>query len=231
MARISPARAHVMRTLAAAAPAEEVTPAHANQYELMLAQLTEHKRRLKQVKSIERKIELKRQLLPDYAPWVEGVLTGGKGQQDDVLMTIMVWHIDVGEVAMALPIAEYALKHGLTLPDQYKRDLACLLAEEVAELSIKQHAAGELVDIGSLLQIEELTRAKDMPDEVRAKLHKAAGYGLCATDKPAALEHFKRALQLYDKVGVKKDIEKLERELKNTAFAGTGEGQKSAPSA
>lgn len=229
MARISPARAHYLRVTAAQQPSTDDAPAHANEYELVLAQLAEHKRRLKQIESIERKIELKRELLPIYAPWIEGVLAGNSGRQDDVLMTIMVWHIDVGDLAGALPIAQYALTHNLTLPDQYKRNLPCLLAEEAAELALKQHAAGEPVDIDSLQQVDALTHELDMPDEVRAKLHKAIGYALIATDPATALEHLQRALQLHDKVGVKKDIERLERTLKNTAPAGDGEGQPSAP--
>ena len=59
-----------------------------------------------------------------------------------------------------------------------------------------------------------------MPDEVRAKLHKAIGYGLAASDPAKALDHLRRALQLFANVGVKKDIERLERELKNSATGG-----------
>lgn len=38
----------------------------------MLMQLAEHRRRLKQIQSIERKIEVKRQLLPEYAAYIQG---------------------------------------------------------------------------------------------------------------------------------------------------------------
>jgi len=67
----------------------------------------------------------------------------------------------------------------------------------------------------------KLTESEDMPDEVRAKLHKAIGYALNETDKPAALEHLIRALNLHEKVGVKKDIEVLEREIKNATKTST----------
>ena len=76
-----------------------------------------------------------------------------------------------------------------------------------------------------------------MPDQVRAKLHKAMGLHLVRTataadDNPetvpagaakaaraAALDHLRRALALNDKCGVKKDIERLERELKKATEA------------
>ncbi|MBN4688500.1 terminase, partial [Escherichia coli] len=114
----------------------------ANAYELMLAKLAEDRRRLKEVQSIERKIEIKRQILPDYAPWVQGALEAGRGGQDAVLMTVMVWRIDVGDFAGALDIAAYALRHGLVLPDQYQRDAATLIAEEIADQALASFSAG-----------------------------------------------------------------------------------------
>ncbi|WP_269059049.1 phage terminase small subunit, partial [Ralstonia solanacearum] len=46
---------------------------------------------LKQVQSVERKAELKRKLLPEYAAWIRGVLDADTGAQDEVFMTVMVW--------------------------------------------------------------------------------------------------------------------------------------------
>ncbi|MBJ9626084.1 terminase, partial [Burkholderia multivorans] len=80
--------------------------------------------------------------------------------------------------------------------------------------------AGEPIQVEPLLDIEQLTALADMPDEVRAKLHKAIGYGLAASHPASALDHLRRALQLFANVGVKKDIERLERELKNSASGG-----------
>lgn len=221
----SPAKAHFMRKSAASSQAAE-TPAHANanQYELMLMKLAQDKRRLKEVQSIERKAEVKREILPEYVPWVEGVLTGEQGVQDDVLMTAMVWRTDVGDLVGALEIGRYAIAHKLAMPDQYARSTGCILAEEFAGMSLKAMAAGSAADTDALIAVDELTNGEDMPDEVRAKLHKAIGLGLSATDKPAALEHLRRAFSLHDKAGVKKEIERLERDLKNSADTENGDG-------
>ncbi|MDY8569877.1 phage terminase small subunit, partial [Escherichia coli] len=35
---------------------------------------------------------------------------------DDILMTVMLWRLDTGDIAGALEIARYALKYGLTMP-------------------------------------------------------------------------------------------------------------------
>lgn len=54
-----------------------------------------------------------------------------------------------------------------------------------------------------------------MPDIVRAKLHKITGYvQRDAGQLPEALAHLQRAIQLERTIGVKKDIEQLERQLK-----------------
>ena len=215
---VSPAKAHFMRATAAQAAAQvgaRNPMRNATGYELMLAQLDAHKRRLKQIQSIQRKIEVKRELLGEYTPYVDGVLEAGRGAQDDVLMSVMVWRIDTGDTVGGLAIARYALAHGLTMPDQYSRDAATLIAEEFAETALAARSADQPVDLATLIEVGELVRDKDMPDEVRAKLHKAIGYALSADDKAASLTHLQQALQLHDRAGVKKDIERLEREIRN----------------
>ncbi|MHA6894798.1 terminase endonuclease subunit [Ralstonia pseudosolanacearum] len=234
----SPARNHFLRVTAASAAkaAQASNPLrYATGQELMLAQLAEHKRQLKQVQSVERKAELKRKLLPEYAAWVRGVLEADTGTQDEVFMTVMVWLIDVGNFADALELAAYAIRHQLEMPDQYQRTTACLIAEEFANMALKGIEAGDPVDVTALHEVAELVAAEDMPDEVRAKLHKAMGYACAALAEVAtgpeavsqrmdALTHLRRALELHDKCGVKKDIERLERDIKNTAKADAKEG-------
>lgn len=217
----SPAKAHFDRAMASvtAPAADQPLPAFAaNQYELMLLKLAEDKRRLKDIQSIERKIEVKTTLLPEYQPWIEGVLEGGSGRQDDVLMTVFVWAIDTADFALAIKIGEYAIEHGLTMPDQYKRDVPCVLAEEIAEVAIKETDDTRAIILPVLLKVSQLTDGKDMPDEVRAKLYKAIGYACRAAGAlPEAKEALTRALDLHGKIGVKRDIELIERSIKNSA--------------
>lgn len=219
----SPAKAHLQRTQAAQMQSgDAAVRADANAYELMLAKLTEDRRRLHDLQSIERRAEVKRELLPDYSAWVDGAIEGDHGVQDDVLMTVMVWRIDVGDLSGALQIAAYAIKHKLAMPDQYKRSAGCLIAEEFADYALRLDAiAPEITE--QLQAANDLTASEDMPDEVRAKLLKAIGYGLQQSGNAGllqgALDMLKRALGLHDKVGVKKDIERIEREIKNSAAA------------
>lgn len=215
----SPARAHFHRVsaaLAAAAAAPGGSLAGASRYELMLAKLASDRARLHSVKSIERKAAIKREVLPEYADYVTGSLEGGRGAQDDVLTTIMLWRIDAGDYAGALPIAEYALTHRMTLPDSFDRSTATVVAEEFAEQAIIALKASKPFDVEQLKHVADLTESHDMPDQVRAKLYKAIG--LAMQDQPEiALHYLNRALQLHDRVGVKLDIDRLQKQLGNSA--------------
>lgn len=219
---LSPARRHMMRQSAIEASQRGDNPLrHANGYELMLLKLNGDKRTLKKVHSKEKKAEVKRQLLPDYLPWVAGVLSEGRGSQDSILMTVMIWRLDAGDIPGALEIARYALRFGLLPPDTFKRNsTAYLLAEDVAEAAMRAWVAKQVIDPVPLLDTLEMTRDEDMPDQVRAKLHKIIGYVLRDKgDGLEALAHLKRALQLHDRCGVIKDIERLARELHKKASA------------
>ena len=200
-----------------ARPEEPPSAGHATAYELMLAKLASDRRRLKQLQSLTRKNEVKKELLPDYDAWVLGALEGNRGGQDDVLVTVMVWRFDTGDFTGGLQIAEYVFRHGLSLPDNYKRTPGTLIADEIADAALAAFAAGHGFALDVLVTTEALVHEADMPDEVRARLVKAIGLALEADGQlEAALAAFERALVLHDRVGVKKDIERVKRTIKNS---------------
>lgn len=222
----SPAQRHFERVSAATASArvdQGESLAGASVYELMLSKLATDRRRLKELQSQERKIEVKREVLPEYADYIAGVLEGGKGAQDDVLTTVMLWRVDAGDYPGALDIARYALEYGLKMPDQFERSLACVMAEEISEAALAALADGSAFSAEMLAQVGELTDKHDMPDQVRAKLCKAYGRALLvgAGDPSGedrwkhetALTALKRAVELHDRVGCKPDIAALEKAL------------------
>ncbi|MDR0996321.1 MAG: hypothetical protein LBL69_01500 [Zoogloeaceae bacterium] len=216
---ITPAQRHRQRIEAqeAAKAAPALDAPTGTPYELMLANLDADKRRLKAIQSVAQKNAVKRELLHDYTGWIDGVLAADGGQQDDVLMHVLVWRIDAGDYDGALTLARYALRHHLALPGQYNRTLGTLLADEFADAALdalkNDEAEGPAPEV--LLSIDELTKAEDMPDEARAKLKKAIGLTVQYWDAPMGLTYLKAALALHSGVGVKKDIERMERQLKN----------------
>ncbi len=128
----SPAQRHMMRVSAAMTAQQEAAPLrHATVYEQMLVKLRRRPAHTESDLFKELKAAKKRELLPFWLPWVNGVLEQGKGAQDDILMTVMLWRLDTGDIAGALEIARYALKYSLTMPGKHRRTPPYMFTEEV----------------------------------------------------------------------------------------------------
>lgn len=226
---LTPAQRHQQRiraAQAAAAATPQTSMAGATAYELQLLQLAQDKARLKQIQSAQGKAELKRQLLPGYEPYVAGALEAGRGAQDEVLTTVMVWRIDAGDYNGALDVAEYVIKHGLKLPDRFARTTGTLVVEEIAEAALKAQKSGSAFEVAVLARTLLLTADQDMPDEVKAKLHLALGRAISGISNDTDTEslasakaHFERAIDLHSSCGGKKDLERIDRLLKKNAPA------------
>lgn len=211
----SPFRRHRMAAEAAAASKDTETLTNASGYELMLAKLAEDRRRLKDLQSVQAKAELKRELLPDYAGWVQGVLEGGAGAQDDVLATVMLWSIDAGLYQQALDIGAYVLRYKLAMPDQFERTPQALLLEEVADAAKRARDGGQDFEADLLHCAIELTEGLDMHDQIRAKAWKELG--LLTQEPQPRLKYLLRAQELNANAGVKKEIQAAERAIQNAA--------------
>lgn len=207
----------------------------ATEYQGLLAALHNDLRTLHEIQSVERKIEAKRGMMGAYTDWVAGALETEGGQhapQDEIVVTMLVWALDCQEWEFALDIAQHCLFHGLSLPERYKRTMACLVVEEIADAA-KVDPASVPEDV--LHQATMIAAEYDMPDQVKAKAWRARGLALMAKaeafdpasesagagGKPmlvdAALEALTRATALDSKVGVKKQIEQLRAESKRMA--------------
>ncbi len=211
---MSIARAHFQRVTAAREmqAAGHGAPATGTMAERTAALLRMHQAHLKTIQSRSAKIEAKRGMLPDYAPYIDGVLVAGSGGQDDVVTTVMLWRLDVGDWDGALDIAAYGIRHGLSMPAHLARDLPTTLVEEIADTAL---TAAEPMDALAepLVAALELTEACDMPDEVRAKAHKALGRILKDADTKQAAMHLETALTLDPSCGVKTELARLKKAL------------------
>lgn len=230
---LTPAQRHFMRATAAAQAAAIDTPNEVvanSAYQLMQLKLIEHRRQLKDIQSIERKVALKAEILPEYLPYVQGVLESNSDFQDDVLMTLFVWFVDVGDLATATAIADHAIAHNLKPTDQFQRSVAAILVEEAADLHLRAGLKlvwekGEIQNpredsykqsLEQLLHIASLTQDSDMHDQARAKLYKCIGYFQAINNDPiSAIDSLHRALELDANCGVKKDLERLEPKKKS----------------
>jgi len=214
---LSPARQHRQRVQAEQAARQGGSVRHASGYELMLMQLGEDRRRLKGIQSTVKKAEIKVEVLPKYVPWVDGVLAADGAQQDDVLMYVMLWRVDAGDYAGALAIGRHAIRHGWSMPQGFNRNVQTLLAEEMADAAKNALVAKTDFDPDLLMQTLDVIGDLDMPDQSRARLHKSLGWVLRESQPVAALNHLQQAMQLDERCGVKKDIEQLERKIRNAS--------------
>jgi hypothetical protein len=230
--RLAALAGQVATSAAPAAP--DGRTAAGQEYAALKVRLDDNLRQLADVESHEARKPLKAEFIKEFAPWVDGIIAADAPVQDEIVLTCMVWAIDVGDFAEAVRLGEFALRHGLQMPDRYKRSVACFLREDIAEIILQ---GGDSADLQLLVKIEDLTAGADMPDPAKAKLHKALGrawaakaeaFDPTAENAPAggkaafteeALQQLRRALTLDSKAGVKKDIEQLERRLRDLQAA------------
>ncbi|EOE4589344.1 phage terminase small subunit [Acinetobacter baumannii] len=220
---LSPARRHRLQTLAAieAAKAENEfggVREDVSVYMLQLAELKNDQNLLRNVKSEIERAQYKATLIPKYMPYVEGVLSieeRAPDLKDDVVTTIMLWCFDAGMFEDGLRIAEFALKHGLSMPDSFSRDTASIVAEEIGNAAKAAYAEGEIFDIAILEKANTLTSTFSMHDQIRAKLYVAMGRTYLQKELYAlAVTFLKRAIKHNENCGGKQELQKAERLLK-----------------
>lgn len=214
----------------------------ATEYELLLAKLGSDLARLREIRSVEGKVTLKRELMASYDDHVLAVLsaaeTEGKALQDEIVATVMLWRLDIGDYEGALLLGAHVVRFGLAMPANIRRTAPTVLAEEVAEAALSALSTGKDFDLSVIDRTMALLDGQDINDVVRSKLYKARGRKLLliadayAKDQSAsapagavqaakadALAAFQRAFALDKGAGVKKDIERLNAAVAKGATA------------
>ncbi|HED1599534.1 TPA: terminase [Enterobacter hormaechei subsp. hoffmannii] len=233
---LTPAQKHFDRVMAERRSNRGTTTAERTAYEQVLFRLRMDKADLSRIQSNAGKAKLKSERLPDYQPWIDGVLAADTGQADEVITTVMIWAADAGDIVQALRIGQYVLRHKIPMPDQYKRTTATVLVEEICDpilAAFKASPAKASVSIDNLNALNGITTHEDMPDQVRAKLFKVMGYTVRLNQdvesQQLARSHLQEAIRLNAKIGVARDIELLDRNIKKLTAASGGEGEGDAP--
>lgn len=150
----------------------------------------------------------KSELLPEYLPYIDGVLAAGVSEQNDMLVKLMIWALDTQDLPTAMRIAEFALLNKMAMPAPFSRDVATVFAEQLADEVLKNDATA---DSELLQQALDLTAAHDMPDQARAKLYRALGDTLKSDKVDEAIKAYETALKLDDGVGCKTDLKELKK--------------------
>ena len=218
---MSYARRHFEKTTAeiAAAEAGGADLGSLSAYQRLLKNLHDDKVLLKSVSSIADKVHIKKQALPAYQEWIDGITAADTVQADDrIAATVIVWMIDCGLLDEVMPLADVLIHSGLESADEYSRSMPEIIVEQMAD----QIESGSEISAESLKTLIEWATAKkedglheiNLADVIRAKLLKAAGEKAeAADDNETALNLYRKAVGYNDKAGVKKRIEALEKQL------------------
>lgn len=151
-------------------------------YGLMRASLEEDLRALSEVKSTEKRAEMKRAMLPKYADYVRAYCNATAehptaSHANDVLVQNMIWRFDVDDISEALELANACIRDGQHMPERFsRRDIETFAADTLFDWASAQakekHSPSPYFD-RVLVDIE--TGAWDVIDEIRAKYQRLAG--------------------------------------------------------
>ncbi|MGQ4858818.1 phage terminase small subunit [Enterobacter roggenkampii] len=227
---LTPAQKHFQNVMAqrTGLNSGEETLGERTAHEQILHRLRLAQSRLSGIQARAAKAEVKKELLPDFAGWIDGTLEGDSGRQDEVITTLMVWAVDCGDLALALRIGEYVIRHNLSLPDNFGRDATTVLTEEICNPILTLAGTDPDADLSGFIApldtLWEMVANRDMPDEVLAKLCKACAFARRASTDPetqgASLKLLRQAMHLNPNAGVKREIAALTRALKKVQGAG-----------
>lgn len=167
------------------------------------------------------KIAYKKERIKHYLPWVLGLMEGDSGSEDKILQYMLVWAIDIGDIAHFLQIATYMEKHQLQPPFETKlptfvsdnaRDNIAALSIEDAE-NIAKFLDGKDVHQTShatFLRLlgEKLLDGKEIDD--------LTANDLVMVEKVS--EYWHEAVKLKADIGIKKQLEKLDKKVIELKF-------------
>lgn len=224
MARLTPVQRHQLKVSAAADTAAGATTASQRAMQWLHTQ----RALLSALQSRQAREAHKAQVLPEIEPYLREVINNDTGTADPVVSYGTVWALDASHWQLALDLGEYVIAHGIAMPDEFQRNAATLIVDLMADAALAGRMQRADVDdyINAALSI---TKEANMPDQTRAKAHKAIAYGLAgkttlagqagswagltAANLSMALDHLTIAEQLDQNAGVKKDIAAVQKLL------------------
>lgn len=114
-------------------------------FEQLQAAMVTDVARIKTKPAIEDKQALKRDLLPNYLPFVQAYVADGHNYPNDVAVQVVVWLFDVNDIDNALKIGMHLVATGNNdLPPKFARNLLTFIADEVYEWANAQFKAEHL---------------------------------------------------------------------------------------
>jgi hypothetical protein len=124
----------------------------------------------------------------------------------------MIWAFNTQALALALALAQVAIKRGLAMPKDFKATVEIFICREVAYWSLAQQKAGNSPQ-PYLDQVFNQSRQWAKPDQIEARLLKAKGQDIQQVNPNEALTLYKRAQTLDADCGVSHLIKRVQKQL------------------
>ena len=193
------------------------SPANARKHMLLQeAALDQDLERLSAIKGLAGRQSLKRdELLPKYQEYVQRYCESGMNFPNRVLVQVMVWLFDTAQFEDGLELADFAMEQGQIMPERFKRDIPTFVADAMIEWAMVEYQAKRSPEPYLSDLLPRVDGEWQLTEQIPAKYHKLIGIrAMEANEWETALKHFKRAIELYPKVGVDTRIENCLRALK-----------------
>ena len=166
-----------------------------------------------------KKHELQTALLPSYSDYLAEAMKNPTGGDDPVLVQCMIWAFNTGDLEQGRQLADHAIQHGLSMPDNFKATVKQFLCREVAYWSLAQQKEGNDPE-PHLSEVFKASRNWDKPDQIESRLLKARAQHIIEQNAEAALDLFELAAKLDDRAGVSQVIKRLKKQLAKEPTAG-----------
>lgn len=120
-----------------------------------------------------------------------------------VLMYVLIWLFDTAEFEQAFELADFAMSQEQVLPAPFKRDIPTFVADELIDWAEIEYKAGRSAEPYVSNLLPRVDGEWKLFEKIPARYHKLLG--ILAMDQKnwaKAIEHFNRAMDLDDKIGV-----------------------------
>jgi tetratricopeptide (TPR) repeat protein len=165
-------------------------------FQLVLNELEADETRLRALPRGKARDELLvNELLPHWRPIVEAYLDGDEEYPNPVLVLVMIWAFNVGEMDFAMRCADTAIKQDQRMPERFKRNVQSFVADTVLEWAQNQVLREESYEphFGAIAAALD---DWEVPDEVSMKYLKFRAKQAEESDPREALALYRQAFDI-----------------------------------
>lgn len=162
-----------------------------NAYNLQFSSLETDLKRVSMLPRGTARVELKKsELLPKYMPYVTKYIEAGDNYSNAILVQVMIWLFDVGNIPEALKLADLSIAQKQSMPERFTRSVHTFTADAFLDYCIERKIRGESLD-PNFAQMYEKVLAWPVHDVIKMKYMKIKGAELeKAKDYKGALKEY-----------------------------------------